>query len=64
VPLAGGTTAVFDETYVRESDIEPNAKIRSGYPAVMPTFRGQVTEEQIIELITYIKSLTPEPEVR
>jgi cytochrome c oxidase subunit 2 len=64
VPLAGGATATFDESYVRESIIDPNAKIRAGYPAVMPTFRGQVTEEQIIEIITYIKSLTPEAEVR
>ena len=53
-------TAKFDETYIRESIINPNAKIVRGYPAVMPTYRGQLSEEQILDLIAYIKSLTPE----
>jgi cytochrome c oxidase subunit 2 len=60
VPLEGGATAKFDETYIRESIINPNAKIVRGYPAVMPTYRGQLSEEQILDLIAYIKSLTPE----
>jgi cytochrome c oxidase subunit 2 len=59
-PLEGGATAKFDETYIRESIINPNAKIVRGYPAVMPTYRGQLSEEQILDLIAYIKSLTPE----
>jgi cytochrome c oxidase subunit 2 len=60
VPLEGGSTAKFDEAYIRESIINPNAKIVRGYPAVMPTYRGQLSEEQILDLIAYIKSLTPE----
>jgi len=60
VPLEGGSTAKFDEGYIRESIINPNAKIVRGYPAVMPTYRGQLSEEQILDLIAYIKSLTPE----
>jgi cytochrome c oxidase subunit II len=59
VPLEGGGTVKFDETYIRESIINPNAKIVRGYPAVMPTYRGQVSEEQILDLIAYIRSLTP-----
>jgi cytochrome c oxidase subunit 2 len=60
VPLEGGGHAKFDESYVRESIITPNAKIVKGYPAVMPSYRGQLSEEQILDLIAYIRSLTPE----
>jgi len=59
VPLANGGTALFDETYIRESILDPKAKIAAGYPPVMPTFRGQVSEEQMLALIAYIKSLSP-----
>lgn len=64
VQLEGGGTAKFDETYVRESIINPNAKITRGYPSVMPTYRGQLSEEQILDLIAYIRSLTPENQQR
>ena len=60
VELEGGRKVKFDETYVRESIVNPNAKIVKGYPAVMPTYQGQVSEEQILDLIAYIRSLTPE----
>jgi cytochrome c oxidase subunit 2 len=46
-----------DENYIRESMLEPNAKVRTGYNAVMPTFKGQLKDEQIDGLITYIKCL-------
>jgi cytochrome c oxidase subunit II len=59
VPLADGSTVMFDETYIRESILEPRAKVVRGYPPVMPTYRGQLTEEQILSVIIYIKSLTP-----
>lgn len=59
VQLAGGGTVVFDENYVRESVITPNAKVAAGYQPIMPTYRGQLSEEQILELIAYIRSLTP-----
>jgi len=57
VPLAGGTTVVADEAYIRESILQPNAKIVAGYLPLMPTFQGQLTEEQILALTAYIKSL-------
>jgi cytochrome c oxidase subunit II len=60
VLLEGGGKAKFDESYIRESIVTPNAKIVKGYPAVMPTYRGQLSEEQILDLIAYIRSLTPE----
>ena len=62
VPLEGGGTALFDEAYVRESILDPKAKVARGFPPVMPTFKGQLSEEQILALISYIRSLTPTPE--
>jgi cytochrome c oxidase subunit 2 len=59
VRLADGRTALFDEAYIRESILDPKAKVAAGYQPVMPTFRGQVTEDQILALIAYIKSLSP-----
>lgn len=59
VQLTGGGTAVFDEAYIRESILYPKAKIVAGFEPLMPTFRGQVTEEEMLALIAYIKSLSP-----
>ncbi len=55
--LASGDTVVADESYVRESIVNPAAKVVAGYQPVMPTFQGQVSEEQLIALIAYIQSL-------
>jgi cytochrome c oxidase subunit 2 len=46
-----------DEAYIKESILDPNAKVVSGFQPVMPTFRGQVTDAEIDEIIGYIKSL-------
>jgi cytochrome c oxidase subunit 2 len=59
VQLTGGGAAVFDEAYIRESILYPKAKVVAGFEAIMPTFRGQVTEEEMLALIAYIKSLSP-----
>jgi cytochrome c oxidase subunit 2 len=56
--LPCGTKA--DETYIRESTLEPQAKSSPG-SAVMPTFQGLVSEEQVVQLIEYVKSLGPKP---
>jgi hypothetical protein len=42
-----GRTVVADETYIRESILDPHAKIVAGWQPIMPTFKGQITEEQI-----------------
>jgi len=57
VMLASGERVVADEAYVRESILSPAAKVVAGYQPVMPTFQGQVSEEQLIALIAYIQSL-------
>ncbi len=61
VLLADGTTIIADEAYIRESILQPKAKIVAGYQPVMPTFQGLVTEEQILNLTAYIKSLQSQP---
>jgi len=60
VKLSDGTTVVADDAYLRESVLYPSAKIVEGYRPIMPTFKGQVTEEQLLQLIVYIKSLSPQ----
>ena len=61
VLLADGSTVTADEGYIRESILQPKAKIVAGYQPVMPTFQGLVTEEQILSLTAYIKSLQTQP---
>jgi cytochrome c oxidase subunit 2 len=61
VLLADGSTVTADDAYIRESILEPKAKIVAGYQPVMPTFQGLVTEEQIMNLTAYIKSLQSQP---
>ena len=57
VRLQSGQSIVADEAYIRESILNPSAKITAGYQPIMPTFQGLVTEEQLLELIEYVKSL-------
>jgi len=57
VALQGGGTVVADEAYLRESILNPSAKITNGYQPIMPTFQGLVSEEQLLQLIEYVKSL-------
>ena len=57
VLLDDGRTVFADENYLRESILNPNAKIVSGFKPIMPTFQGQVSEENLAALVAYIKSL-------
>jgi cytochrome c oxidase subunit 2 len=57
VHLTDGRTVSADEAYIRESIYNPAAKIVAGYQNIMPTFEGQVSEEEIIQLIAFIQSL-------
>jgi cytochrome c oxidase subunit II len=57
VKLQNGDTVTADEAYVRESILQPSAKITAGFQPIMPTFQGLVSEEQLLELIEYVKSL-------
>ncbi|MGH7429015.1 MAG: cytochrome c oxidase subunit II [Candidatus Methylomirabilaceae bacterium] len=57
VRMRDGATVVADEGYLRESILSPNARIVAGYQPVMPTFRGQISEEGLLQIVAYIKSL-------
>jgi cytochrome c oxidase subunit II len=58
VALADGRTATVDDQYVRESILHPLAKVAAGFQPVMPTYQGQVSEEQVQHLIEYLKTLS------
>jgi len=55
--LDDGSTVEVDANYIRESILEPQSKARSGYRKVMPTYQGQLRDEEISALIEFIKSL-------
>lgn len=57
VSLTSGATVVADEGYIRESIINPQAKLVAGFGPIMPTFQGQVSEDQLMQLVAFIKSL-------
>jgi cytochrome c oxidase subunit 2 len=57
VQLEGGKTVLADESYLRESILRPEAKIVDGWRPIMPTFQGQVSEYDLIALVSYLKSL-------
>src|ERR1044072_6644096 len=63
VVLSGNQTVKADEGYLRESITNPQAKIVNGFGAIMPSFQGQVNEEQLLQLVAFVKSLsTAKPE--
>ena len=55
--LQSGETIPVDEKYVRESILNPQAQLVVGFGPIMPTFQGQVSEDQVMQLIAFIKSL-------
>jgi cytochrome c oxidase subunit II len=59
VQLEDGRMITADENYIRESILDPGAKIVKGFKPVMPTFQGLLSEEQLNALVAYVKSLAP-----
>ncbi len=59
VQLSDGSTVIGDENYIRESILNSQAKIVAGFqkPSIMPTFQGLISEEQVLQLVAYIKSI-------
>ncbi|MBV9925375.1 MAG: cytochrome c oxidase subunit II [Acidobacteria bacterium] len=57
--IEGDGAVTVDEGYIRESILNPQAKIAAGFQNIMPTFQGQVSEEQVLQLVAYIRSLAP-----
>ena len=59
VPLKDGRVIIADESYIRESIYRPGARIVAGHLDIMPAFAGQVSEEEVIALTAYFRSLAP-----
>jgi cytochrome c oxidase subunit 2 len=59
VELEGGRRVRADESYIRRSILNPAAEVRAGYRPIMPTFQGQVSEEDLVRLVAFIKGLGP-----
>ncbi len=57
IRLQDGSTAVADEAYLRESILNPSMHIPAGYAPIMPTYQGQISEDGMIDLVEYIKTL-------
>jgi len=60
VPLSDSTLVTADEQYLRDSILLPNKQIAAGYQPIMPTFQGQISDEEVNAIIAYIKSLQEE----
>ena len=61
VALADGGTALANEEYMRESILRPMQRVTKGFEPLMPSFEGQLGEEEVLQLIAYIKSLKGAP---
>jgi cytochrome c oxidase subunit 2 len=61
VTTQDGEMVLVDEAYIRESILNPAARIAAGFQPIMPTFQGLVAEEGVLELIEYVKSLQTLP---
>jgi cytochrome c oxidase subunit II len=59
--LADGSAVTADENYIRESIVDPRAKIAAGFQPIMPTFQGQVSEDDLIRLLAYVRALPADP---
>jgi cytochrome c oxidase subunit 2 len=64
VPLSDGTFVRADDKYIRDSILLPASQIVVGYQPLMPTYEGHISEDELLQLIAYIKSIgneTPPP---
>ena len=57
VQLQGGAVVEADDNYILESILNPNAKIVDGFKPIMPTFQGQMSSEEALTLVRYIREL-------
>jgi cytochrome c oxidase subunit 2 len=58
VQITTGETVMADEDYLRTSILDPRSQIVDGYEPLMPTFQGQIGEETVMQIISYIQSLS------
>ena len=61
VPLEGGEFVTADDQYLHDSILKPSTQIVAGYQNIMPSYEGQLSEQDVLALVAYIKSLSPQP---
>ena len=57
VPLSDGSVVIADDKYIRDSILLPASQVVAGFDPVMPSFAGQINEDDLVKIIAYIKSL-------
>jgi cytochrome c oxidase subunit II len=57
VPLSNGTMATANDQYLRDSILQPAKQITAGYDNIMPSFSGHLSEEEVMQLIAYLKAI-------
>jgi cytochrome c oxidase subunit 2 len=57
VQLSDGSSVIADERYIHDSVMLPRKDVVAGYEPIMPSFQGEIAEEDLLEIIAYIKSL-------
>lgn len=57
VPLDDGSVVTADDMYMRDSILLPKKQVVAGFKPIMPTYQGQLSEEELFQLIAYIKTL-------
>jgi len=62
VQLEGGGSVIADERYLHDSVMLPRKEIVAGYAPIMPSFQGQIAEEDLVDIVEYIKSLKSAPD--
>ena len=61
--MIDGSTKTVDEALIRQAIVNPNSIMLPNYAPIMPTFQGQVNEEQVLQIIAYVKSLGTEERI-
>jgi cytochrome c oxidase subunit 2 len=59
IRLSTGAFVTADENYLRESILDPAVKLVEGFEPIMPSYRGQISEEDLLKLIAFLKSMRP-----
>jgi cytochrome c oxidase subunit 2 len=62
VPLSDGSQVLVDERYIRDSILLPASEVAAGYAPIMPSFEGQLGQDEILKLVAYIRSLADQGE--
>jgi cytochrome c oxidase subunit 2 len=57
VPISDGTMQIADEKFIRDAILKPRAQVAAGYDPLMPSYEGKLSEEEIVKIVAYIKSL-------